>query len=286
MEAVARPARRRQVSSQRAQRQPRFDHGVPAAVQRAGRRRRPRRGCGRAPRRARGTRWPRRPPRAAAANASMTARSASSVATVSDPLAPEADAGHRRADLLPAAPGALRHVELVPRTPATDPDETEVAHRRTGGRGIGLEVIHPEPGLHELDCVPGADDAAADDHGARRRRGRPRRLDATSRPSPGVTGLTGAACTATTGWRRPPPTGAVVPEDGAAGHEHVGARSGRHRRRRPRRSPRRPRCRGRAPPASTAARTCATFAMTSAMKLWPPKPGKTVMHRTRSTSPR
>ena len=77
----------------------------------------------------------------------------------------EADAGRRRADLLPAAAGAARHVELGARTPPTDPHETEVAHRRAGRPRVGLEMVHGEPGLRQLERMPGPDDAAARDDG-------------------------------------------------------------------------------------------------------------------------
>ena len=194
----------------------------------------------------------------------------------------EADAGRRRADLLPAAAGAARHVELGARAPAADPHQTEVAHRRAGRARVGLEMVHGEPGLRQLERVPGPDDAAAGHDGPAavalirrtimsRVSPLPARAGRARAAPDGVGGLPGPRrarrwrCRPRTRWRRPPRRpGAVVAVDPAVDLD----------------------VERRARPPSTAARTCATFAMTSAMKLWPPKPGKTVMHSTRSTSRR
>ena len=157
--------------------------------------------------------------------------------------------GTSRAHLLPATAGPPGHVELPAGAPAAHPDQPEVPHRCTGRaprrpRG-GPPRSRPR---HELERVPGPDDAAADHDGPGVRRascpdGRHAADEVTGRRAP------------TPGWRRPPP-------------RVVRARRSRCP---PRRRWRRPRRRG-APssvsippstsmssarsPASTSARTC------------------------------
>ena len=175
----------------------------------------------------------------------------------------------QRADLLPAPAGPERDVELLPVAPAAHPDQPEVAHRGARRGSAGLEVRDLPTGAHELQRMPGAQDAPAGDDGpavrsvtgteqrGRRRRTAARMASAASQgrawPKTALpatkTFAPALAATGAVSTSMPPSTSTSTARE----------------------------------PASTARRTCSTLPMTSAMKLWPPKPGNTVMHRTRST---
>ena len=106
------------------------------------------------------------------------------------------------------------------------------------GPALGLQMVHGEPRLRQLECVPGADDAAAGDDGA-----------PASPPSPEDDH---ASAPVAAHGRGPDGVGGFprsrVPEDGAAGHQHIGAGGDGDRGRVRCRSLRRPRCRGRGRP--------------------------------------
>ena len=129
----------------------------------------------------------------------------------------EPETRDQRADLLPAPAGPERDVELLPVAPPAHPDQPEVAHRGAHRRRAGLQVRDLPTGAHELQRVPGAQDAPAGDDGpAVGRHG-----DGAARASSSTRGANGLG-------RLPGPG---VAEDGAAGDEDVRACSRRHRRR-------------------------------------------------------
>ena len=81
----------------------------------------------------------------------------------------EPDVRDDAADFLPPLTRALRSIELVTGAPAADPDETEIAHRRTLRCSLGFDMRHGETGPAEFEGVPRSEHSSAGDHRTRHR---------------------------------------------------------------------------------------------------------------------